>query len=630
MGDVIDWGASEPPNRYVLAFGTSHCLVEQDYDRSIYGECEYIGSRTLIKCKAVRKKADLKANGGICEMHKSFHDSIRNRFLCEDRRLMQENGQGKLKYSPFLNQDGLICEEHPWLMPSYRWESPLNRSIFDHAPDDDSLAPLWNARVYTERDLLRLRKILSEKRVEYLRLHAEMIVERARRRASDLFSKNGKLLTVGDTSAAVVAACSSIDDYGVISKRIVASQKAQGKRSHDQRRLCSFGKLRKISTENNDHVTISSIIHSILDCIADEKIDFISYGKVQNSKESTDNTPGVGSENVPQCLEPAVPLTMFCISHQMLDESQLLFVPCSSCHSMCADIRSPPLCGKHLRDIGRAKRASLRDGRMPISPAVNVSTGVPTTSTSSKIKAFNDPSKPLFGLPSSPSSAPFLSTSLADKRGHKRVSVDVQTKEEAEEIFKRFRLEAPAQLSLTEAINQRQAPAVLEAIRRAELRRNREEACSCSRIRPFERTQFPPKSSVPRRINTISRPAVSVRRPFPIEGAPLQSPEVLIEDRRTPPSSQNTQGNNTTKEYTGRPTAPPHSRRLISSYRRQIAGAILRHPLSIQHVGEDTSHGDVPRAHSVLPPPPDPPILPLSYDLYVLEYGNKNFHYSST
>ncbi|KAE9413095.1 hypothetical protein Angca_007864, partial [Angiostrongylus cantonensis] len=58
---------SEPPNRYVLAFGTSHCLVEQDYDRSIYGECEYIGSRTLIKCKAVRKKADLKANGGICE-----------------------------------------------------------------------------------------------------------------------------------------------------------------------------------------------------------------------------------------------------------------------------------------------------------------------------------------------------------------------------------------------------------------------------------------------------------------------------------------------------------------------------------------------------------------------------------
>ncbi|KAK6054225.1 hypothetical protein COOONC_08270 [Cooperia oncophora] len=192
MSEAIDWSTSEPPNRYVLAYGTQHCLIEQDYDHSIYGECEYIASRTLIKCKSVRKKADLKANGGICEMHTRFHDSIRNRFLCEERRLMQDSGQSKPKYSPFLNHDGLICEEFPWLMPSHRWESPLPRTIYDDAPDDDPVAPLRHAGIYTDRDILKMRKALTERKIECLKLHGEMMLERARRRANDLFSKNGK------------------------------------------------------------------------------------------------------------------------------------------------------------------------------------------------------------------------------------------------------------------------------------------------------------------------------------------------------------------------------------------------------------------------------------------------------
>ncbi|KJH46803.1 hypothetical protein DICVIV_07129 [Dictyocaulus viviparus] len=528
MGDVIDWAASEPPNRYVLAFGTSHCLVEQDYDHSVYGECAYIGSRTLIKCKAVRKKTDLKANGGICEMHKLFHDSIRNRFCCEDRRMMQDTGQGKPKYSPFLNHDGLICEEYYWLMPSHRWESPLSRSTFDYAPDDDMLAPLWNAGVYTDKDLLRLRKILSEKRVEYLKLHAEMIMERVRRKASDLFSKNGKLLTLGDATAAITAACSSIDEYGVITKRLIASRRCELERSDKSGRLqaqpllCSFGKLQRNLAADNDRITVLSVLHSILDCIACNKEDFISYREIQDSKGLAKITLEVGSEKNLQCSAPAVPLTMFCISHQMLDERQLLFVPCSMCHSMCADIRSPPLCGKHLKD-SRVKRVPMKDVRISASPAANFSTSSPISSISSKSKTFNDPSKPLFGLPSNSGSAPFISPSLSDRRGNKRISVDIQSKEEADELSKRFKTEAPPQLPLAESVSQGQTPAVIDAIRRAEMRRHKEEMCSCSRIRPFERSQFPPKSSLPRRINTANRLPLPVRRPFLVEGSSSQS-----------------------------------------------------------------------------------------------------------
>ncbi|VDO87611.1 unnamed protein product [Heligmosomoides polygyrus] len=147
MADSIDWSNSEPPNRYVLAYGTQHCLIEQDYDHSIYEECSYVSSRTLVKCKSVRKKEDLRANGGVCEMHKKFYDSIKERFLCEERRLMQDNGQGKPKYSRFINQDGLIR----------------------------------NAGVFTEKDVLMMRKALLEKKIEYLTLHGEMTVERARR-----------------------------------------------------------------------------------------------------------------------------------------------------------------------------------------------------------------------------------------------------------------------------------------------------------------------------------------------------------------------------------------------------------------------------------------------------------------
>ncbi|KAJ1370099.1 hypothetical protein KIN20_031752 [Parelaphostrongylus tenuis] len=564
-------------------------------------------------------------------------------------------------------------------MPSHRWESPLSRSVFDHAPDDDTVAPLWNAGVYTEKDLLRIRKILAEKKVQYLGLHAEMIVERARRRASELFSKSGKLLTLGDTTAAIVAACSSIDDYGVITKRIASSLKCQGEKSDAKVERCSFGKLRKVVADDNDHLTISSILHSLLDCIADGKNDFASYEKIRNSKESTDDTHGVSSENVPQCSAPAVPLTMFCISHQMLDENQLLFVPCSSCHSMCADIRSPPLCGKHLRDLGRAKRTPPKDGRVSGPPAVKLPSGAPMTSTPSKFKTFDDPTKPLFGFPSNPSSAPFLSASLADKKGHKRVSADVQTKEEAEEIIKRFKQEASsAQLSLADAVSQGQSSAVTEAIRLAELRRSKEDAFSCSRIRPFERSQFPPKPSTSRKISSVSRPSIPVRRPFVVEGASLQSQvtmqahhatytpqirqhagsdslqyrqlststsrkpqpthrylvkaqqpgdgnEVLIEDRRTPPPLQNTHGNGTSNERTIRSTTPLHSRHLISSYRRQVPGATLRHPHSVQSVREDTSsHGDVSRVHSSSLPTPDPPILPLPYELNILEHVNND------
>ncbi|KAK5967967.1 zf-C3Hc3H domain-containing protein [Trichostrongylus colubriformis] len=666
MSDAIDWSSSEPPNRYVLAYGTQHCLIEQDYDHSIYGECEYIASRTLIKCKSVRKKADLKANGGICEMHTRFHDSIRNRFLCEERRLMQDNGQSKPKYSPFLNQEGLLCEEFPWLMPSYRWESPLPRTIYDDAPDDDPVAPLRHAGVYTEKDILKMRKALAEKKVEYLKLHGEMMVERARRRANDLFNKNGKVITLGETAAAVAAACASLDDYGYIRKRISASQKYKsGEWTRNEPPRCSFGKALKSNLSSDDHDSVSAVISAVIDCVVDEKHDFDSYLKVQEEK-----VPDVieADQEVKQCTASAVPLSAYCIAHQMLDERQSIFFPCSVCHTMCIDIHSPPLCGKHLVDFAKGKRVPLKDTRMPVSPLINLSSGVPPLSPVSKIKPVTDPSKPLFGLPSAASSSSAAGSS--EKRATKRVSIDVHPKEDNESAYKRFRTDVPPQMTVGEALTQGQSSAVSDAIRRAEMRRGKEdEVCSCARVRVFNRENFPPKPSVPRRIIAVTRPPVPVRSPNVVGGTSIQSPQFSrtdspvgrfaagsdqIAQRQLPlPGSRRFQQPQRFLQKDGRPvhsqpfvSSKPHlssaspststvvldetGKEMLIEDRRTPPGhqnkqtqdpgagrwrqpqAIIRQQAGIHYVREGSSNQESPRTHAPLPPPPDPPLLPFS------------------
>ncbi|RCN28574.1 hypothetical protein ANCCAN_25680 [Ancylostoma caninum] len=526
MGDVINWAASEPPNRYVLAFGTNHCLVEQDYDHNIYEECSYVASRTLIKCRAVRKKSDLKENGGICEMHKRFQESIRNRFGCEGRRLMQDSGQGKPKYTPLLNQDGIICEEYPWLIPSHRWESPLIRSVFDESPDDDTIAPLRNAGVFTDKDVLRMRKALLEKRIEFLKLHGEMTTERAWRQANELLSKNGKLISLGSYQAATNAACCCIDDYGVISKRIKSTKKyASGQWTRTPPKFCSFGRVSRNGSA--DTTDVHTVVQAILDCVVSGSAEFSKYLEFAASEGFKVHTEHRNLEKISRVprWQYHFPSTAFLVN-QMLDERQLLFVPCSICHSMCTDIHTPPLCDKHLRDISRGNRIPLKDARALASPAINLASGVPPISPSipAKPKTSNDPTKPLFGLPSSSNTAPFLLGSVPDRRVAKRLSVDVHSKEEAELLAKRFKAEVPAELTVAEALKQGHSPAVIEAVRRAELRRTREdEACTCARIRPFERSQFPPKQSLPRRVsNPIVRPSVPLRRPTVIDGGPLQ------------------------------------------------------------------------------------------------------------
>lgn len=51
---------------------------------------------------------------------------------------------------------------------------------------------LRNAGVFTDKDILRMRKALLEKRIDFLKLYSEMTTERAWRQANDLLSKNGK------------------------------------------------------------------------------------------------------------------------------------------------------------------------------------------------------------------------------------------------------------------------------------------------------------------------------------------------------------------------------------------------------------------------------------------------------
>ncbi|PIO65765.1 hypothetical protein TELCIR_12546 [Teladorsagia circumcincta] len=317
-------------------------------------------------------------------------------------------------------------------MPSHRWESPLPRTIYDDAPDDDPVAPLRHAGVYTEKDILKMRKALTERKIECLKLH---------------------VITLGETAAAVAAACASLDDYGRILKRIVASQKYKsGEWVRTEPPRCSFGKVSKNTLSKADQDTISSVVDAIVDCVVEEKADFVDYLKAQESRD------------------------------QMLDERQNMLFPCSVCHTMCIDIHSPPLCGKHLVDFSRfcQRQTYALEGHKNASFTFD---------------------------------QPFI-----------RSSADFSSVKTEMYVRKRCYSEAPSQLSVGEALTQGQSPAVTDAIRRAEMRRVREdEAYSCARIRPFDRSNFPPKPSVPRRITVATRPPIPVRRPGFAEGALIQS-----------------------------------------------------------------------------------------------------------
>ena len=61
---AIDEG---PPSQYLTAKGSSYCLVANDFDRNIYGQCNYIANRTLLRCPQIRRKDDLLRNGGQCD-----------------------------------------------------------------------------------------------------------------------------------------------------------------------------------------------------------------------------------------------------------------------------------------------------------------------------------------------------------------------------------------------------------------------------------------------------------------------------------------------------------------------------------------------------------------------------------
>ncbi|WKX99751.1 hypothetical protein Q1695_014542 [Nippostrongylus brasiliensis] len=666
------WGGM-PPSR---AFELPLCSCRQDYDHTIYEECAYVSSRTLVKCKNVRKKSDLKANGGICEAHKKFQDFLREKFLCEERRLMQENGQSKPKYSRFINQDGLVSEEYAWLMPSHRWESPLTRPVYDDAPDDDPVAPLINAEIYTEKDLIKMRRALLDRKMHYLKLSKEMLLERTRRRANELFSNPGKVITLGEAAAPVAAACASMDNFGGISKRIATFQKYMtGEWKVEDRPICLFGAREQ--NKNIDEVVdcVILVVESIVDCVSNGKGDFADYSVIMDRKKLEEST-----KDVKRCTSWRIPLSEYCIAHQMLDERQNMFVPCTVCHTMCLGVFAPPpvMCKKHMEEAAKAKqRALLMESRMSSAQMQLMGSGVSPMSPMTKMKSSNDPSKPLFGLPSSSSNPYSGSSSSMDKRiPLKRPSVDSSSRDDGDPVARRARLElTSSQITVGQVLSQK-SPAVMEAVRRAELRLDKNfDLLTCARIRPFERSQFPPKPAVPRRVSAVNRPPVPpVRRsiagdnislqqhhtplssptPRPAPGSesafqrqfanllpsqrrvqpphrllgrdlrasPLPIPlnpqacassprptehgnEGLVEDRRTPPPQSQP------------PVAPsagdPAKLRLPGTQTRPYISSYRRNPPIYRHPGSQpgTAHYEIARHQHHLPPPPDPPILPL-------------------
>uniref|UniRef100_A0A1I7XTE5 Zf-C3Hc3H domain-containing protein n=1 Tax=Heterorhabditis bacteriophora TaxID=37862 RepID=A0A1I7XTE5_HETBA len=519
-----DVSVLRPPDQYIPAVGTSFCLVANEFDRNVYGECCYVGSRTLVKCRQIRRKDNLIKNGNQCEQHLDFRNSLKRRYTKEQMRLRLEGGHKKRKYKPLIRDENFVSEDDDCLMPCDDWSNPVVDHIFEHAPDDDDITPLRSAGVYTEKEVLRFKLAQLKKEIEALQLFKEMREESARRVAEvklETLKSKKKCdysfhATLDGVQQSLHAANASFGKHGMLSNRMEdMKNRAKGKVISDLRKCLHGRETGRLEKE----------VRSLLDLLI-SRVEAAELGIVDESMDLGSIMKDSQTDEI-ICNGAAIPASDYCIKHVMLDSRQCVFVSCEKCGVTTPDIDlKSKLCTKH-RLIMLA--ASPRKALSPL--AVQVQGG----------HAMTDLDFSSSRHPHHSSFIPFqLMPPVSDHRSPtpmKFTSIDSESEDEIERLNKilshvkdestssrtsgniLLSVRSPSDMSLL-------SPSVAASLSRSRQRKNKEvETCRAARCRPFHPDFFPSNDETNRSppVRTVTRQPPRTSLPFGPSPLPLST-----------------------------------------------------------------------------------------------------------
>ncbi|CAI4228936.1 unnamed protein product [Auanema sp. JU1783] len=297
---------SRPPDQYLPASGTLACLLPNEYDRNIYSECAYIGNRTLIKCRQVRRKEQLALNGGQCELHTKLANNLKRRYTKEKARLSLEGT--KKKYRKVIQSEELVSDEDEFLLPCSHWTVPKQDSVYFFSHEDDLDIPLMQAGVYTDKEVLQVRMALLNKEIKHLEHYREMTAENIRRTAEftlEPTKSKRKRASLDSNQLKDYLAKRTYHKETVVTKRL----KAMKSRVPEDSVYCLFG-------DSEDSVAVEDVVGKLVSSVAND--DFIPI-------------PAQGSS---RCVRLALPGAKHCLIHVTKGGRIPSFPKCDSCNNV--------------------------------------------------------------------------------------------------------------------------------------------------------------------------------------------------------------------------------------------------------------------------------------------------------
>ncbi|EFP11908.1 hypothetical protein CRE_29326 [Caenorhabditis remanei] len=302
---------TRPPAQYVVAPGTQFRFVANEYDKNKYGQCNYASYRTLVRCKQIRSKEELKKTGGRCEEHIKFAKTLENNHKKEVLRCHAESDSKmqRRRFDPWIVSNEHISDEDDYLQAVSTVPETVPDTANHNVLDEH---PLRYAKHYTDKDVLKIKMSLVQQDIDDLMEFKRLVVAQAQKEHDSMGSDDDDAIPNDMAQRRVFKAAQKYARNDYLTLTTIDPVFKQ----------CSMG------PDMEDQLIITHLVHSML-----QKIDGIPM------------EPPVEK----QCQKPALHLTRFCIDHIFMDRHQQLFGKCMECERTAIN-GGTPRCSFHLRE----------------------------------------------------------------------------------------------------------------------------------------------------------------------------------------------------------------------------------------------------------------------------------------
>ncbi|CAI5446637.1 unnamed protein product [Caenorhabditis angaria] len=310
-------GPSRPPGQYVPAKNTQFNLIDNEYDKNTYAQCNYTSYRTLMRCKQIRPKEELVRNSGKCEEHDKHAEMLRNNRNKEELRIRAEcdnlNGKRRKFHSIIVSND-YVSDEEDYLQSCSSLPNELPDKAYDNTIDSD---PMRHAEIFTEKDILRLKIKYLKQDIDDLNQFYEMLEAEAAK-TSDKLNDSSSRPVVLDVPQ--IRALESIQEIGRKDYPRAGLDRYRGPRE-----VCRYGRS---DLDLPDSIVIPQILENLLDK---------TCGKVLKKP-------------IEPCRAEALARIGYCKDHIFHDKANKLFTHCTICGHL-AVATDDPTCPFHMKKI---------------------------------------------------------------------------------------------------------------------------------------------------------------------------------------------------------------------------------------------------------------------------------------